>query len=136
MKKTSLLLLSTTTVYRGCRVVVPDTIKNLHAPKCNMCKHFIPGDLGQMIFASDPHTFSKCKKFGEANLISGIVNHDYADYCRSVESKCGQNGARYEFDEFYKAKKQTRKIKPILCWAAVLSPSALLFFVNFFVKAP
>jgi len=118
MKKTSLLLLSTTTVYRGCRVLVPETIKNLNNPKCFTCKHFIPDSL-------DSTRFSKCQKFGKANLVSGEITYDYSDYCRDTESKCGQNGTHYIFDEFYKAKNDMRKIKPFLTGGLILSPFIL-----------
>jgi len=134
MKKTAMLFLSTTTVYRGCRVLVPETIKNLHVPKCHMCKHFIPGDYGQIIFAHDSPTFAKCKKFGDAHLVSGKVNHDYAESCRSIESKCGTNGTRYEFDEFYKVKSDLRIIKPLLTWAAIFSPAALMGIATYLVR--
>jgi len=131
MKKTAILLLSTTTVYRGCRVLVPETIKNLHSPKCHMCKHFIPGDSANLFFASDSHAFAKCKKFGDADLVSGKIKHDYAESCRSIESKCGQNGTRYEFDEFYKAKSDLRGV---LNWTVMFSPVALIIFANYFLR--
>lgn len=134
MKKTSSLLLSTSTVYRGCRVLVPETIKNLRAPKCHTCKNFISGDLDNLLFSSDSYRFAKCKKFGKADLVSGKINYDYAESCRSVESKCGQNGTRYEFDEFNKTKTELRNLKPILSWTAIFSPLALLAFANYFSK--
>jgi hypothetical protein len=124
MKRTSLLLLSTTTVYRGCRILLPETIKNLHTPKCITCKQFIPDSL-------DSSTFSKCKKFGKANLVSGEIIYDFADSCREIESKCGQNGTHYIFDEFHKAKKDMRKILPLLKYGSILlSPVILILFAN------
>jgi hypothetical protein len=134
MKKTAFLLLSTTTVYRGCRILVPETIKNLHAPKCHTCKHFISGDLDHFLFTSNSHRFAKCKKFGDANLVSGKINHDYADSCRSTESKCGQNGTRYEFDEFHKAKSDLLLLKPFLSWAVIFSPITLVALASYFSK--
>jgi len=134
MKKTAILLLSTTSVYRGCRVLVPETIKNLHAPKCHTCKHFIPGDSAHLLFASDSHRFAKCKKFGDADLVSGKINHDYAESCRSMESKCGTNGTRYEFDEFHKAKSDLRVFKPLLSLVAIFSPAALMGIATYFAR--
>ena len=96
-----------------------------------MCKHFIPGDSAHLLFASDSHTFAKCKKFGDSDLVSGKINHDYAESCRSIESKCGQNGTRYEFDEFYKAK---RDLRGVLHWTAIFSPVALIVFANYFLR--
>ena len=123
MKRTSLLLLSTTTVYRGCRVLVPETIKNLHTPKCITCKNFIPDSF-------DSPTFSKCKKFGKANLVSGEISYDFADSCRETESKCGANGTHYIFDEFYKAKNEMRKIKPFLTGGLILLPFILFLLAK------
>jgi len=134
MKKTAMLLLPTSTVYRGCRVLVPETIKNLHAPKCHTCKHFIPESSSHFLFASDLHTFAKCKKFGNADLVSGKINHDYAESCRSIESKCGTNGTHYEFDEFYKVKSDLRIIKPLLTWVAIFSPAALMGIATYFAR--
>ena len=134
MKKTGLLLLSTTTVYRGCRVLVPETIKNLRVPKCHTCKHFISGGSDHLLIMSESHAFAKCKKFGEADLVSGKINHDYAESCRSIESKCGTNGTRYEFDEFHKAKSDVRKFKPLLSWAAIFSPAALIGIATYFAR--
>ena len=121
MKKTAMLLLSTTTVYRGCRILLPDAIKNLNTPKCITCKHFIPDSFGSP-------TLSKCSKFGKANLVSGEISYDFAESCRESESKCGTNGTQYIFDQFHKAKNDVRKIKPVLTNGLILSP---LFFIIF-----
>lgn len=123
MKRTSLLLLTDTTVYRGRRVLVPETIKNIHAPKCATCKHFIPDSL-------DSTRFSKCKKFGTANLVSGEIKYDFVDSCRETESKCGQHGKHYIFDEFHKAKNEMRKIKPFLTGGLFLSPFILILLAK------
>lgn len=121
MKRTSLLLLSTTSVYKGCRVLVTEAIKNFHTPKCITCKHFIPDSVGCP-------TFSKCSKFGKANLVSGEISYDFADSCRESESKCGTNGTHYTFDEFHKAKNDVRKIKPVLTNGLLISPLFLIVF--------
>ena len=121
MKRTSLLLLSTTTVYKGCRVLVPEAIKNLHSPKCITCRHFIPD-------SNDSPLFAKCSKFGNANLVSGEISYDFADSCRDSESKCGKTGTHYIFDEFHKTKNDVRKIKPILTNGLILSPFFLIIF--------
>jgi hypothetical protein len=125
MKRTSLLLLSTTTVYRGCRVLLPEAIKNLHTPKCITCKNFIPDSF-------DSPTFSKCKKFGKANLVSGEIAYDFADSCRETESKCGTIGTHYIFDEFHKAKNDMRKLKPFLTGGLILSPVILILFATIY----
>ena len=121
MKRSSLLLFAGTTVYKGCRVLVPQAITNLHSPKCITCKNFIPDSFGSPIF-------SKCKKFGKANLVSGEISYDFTDSCRDTESKCGTNGTHHIFDEFHKAKNDMRKIKPILTNGLLLSPFFLVIF--------
>jgi hypothetical protein len=122
MKRTSLLL-TDTTVYRGRRVLLPETIKKSYYPKCVTCKHFILDSL-------DSTRFSKCKKFGKANLVSGEIAYDFADSCREMESKCGQYGKHYAFDEYHKAKNEMIKIKPFLTGGLILSPFILILFAN------
>jgi hypothetical protein len=122
MKRTSPLLTGTT-VYRGCRILLPETIKNSYYPKCVTCKHFILDSLYST-------RFSKCKKFGKANLVSGEIAYDFADSCREMESKCGQYGKNYAFDEYHKAKNEMRKIKPFLTGGLFLSPFILILSVN------
>jgi hypothetical protein len=114
MKKAFLLLSPKTTVYRGRRILLPETIKNLNIPKCTTCKHFIPDSLVSS-------SFSKCKKFGKANLVSGELFYDFADHCRDAESKCGPNGAHYVFDEYHKVKKELIKIKPFVSISVFLA---------------
>lgn len=123
IKKTSNLL-STTTFYRGCRVVIPEPIKNLGVPKCITCKNYIP-------YAVDLDSFAKCKKFGETNLVSGEIYYDYADSCRQSESKCGTNGKYYIHDEYYRLKSEIRKVAPFAKYTLIMSPFIFLAFINF-----
>ena len=130
MKKTSFLLFAETTVYRGRRVLLPETIKNIHAPKCVTCKHFIPDSLDFSRFSGFSR-FSKCKKFGKANLVSGEIAYKFANFCRDSESICGPNGTHYAFDELYKSKNDMRKIKLFITSGGLfLSPFIFLLFVN------
>jgi hypothetical protein len=41
---------------------------------------------------------SKCKKFGEKDIITDEITYDYADSCRKYENKCGNEGKYFEQD--------------------------------------
>jgi hypothetical protein len=122
IKKTGILL-STTTVYRGCRIFVPETIKNFGAPKCITCKNYIP-------YAVNLDSFAKCKKFGVTNLVSGEIYYDYADSCRQSELKCGTNGKYYIHDEYHRLKREIIKASPFAKCTLIMSPVIFLAFIN------
>jgi len=71
-------------------------IRNQKLPICSNCVHFIehtnkyPYDP----FPSDS-LYGKCKKFGEVNIVSGIVAYDFASLCRDNNNKCGKYGSQY-----------------------------------------
>ena len=46
------------------------------------------------------YTFGKCQKFGRKNIVSGKINYNFADVCRTDEFKCGFNG-KYFVEEKY-----------------------------------
>jgi hypothetical protein len=74
-------------------------IKNKDFKPCVSCIHFIedtsnyPYDL-----SANNEKYGKCKLFGEHNLISGNVKHDYAIWCRQNVNKCGIEGKHYSFN--------------------------------------
>ena len=37
----------------------------------------------------------KCARFGEQNLVTGIMEHTYADICRKYDTKCGAKGLHF-----------------------------------------
>lgn len=67
-------------------------IKNINIPSCRNCKYFQPS-IYDTEFAS---SLNKCNKFGSKNIITDEIRNDYADSCRSDESKCGDKGAYFE----------------------------------------
>jgi len=67
-------------------------IKNINIPSCRNCKYFQPS-IYDTDFAS---SLNKCNKFGRKNIITDEILHDYADSCRSDESRCGEKGAYFE----------------------------------------
>ena len=69
-------------------------IKNIHIPSCKTCIHYKPQS-----YTADYSTLSRCKKFGEKNIISYEITYDYSDFCRKDETKCGNLAKFYEKDE-------------------------------------
>jgi hypothetical protein len=49
-------------------------------------------------------TFNICEKFGTKDIITDKITYDYADYCRKVEDKCGQEGKYFAKDPYIKLK--------------------------------
>lgn len=127
MTKTSTALLAGLKVNAKLKKFAPETIQNMHVPKCTTCKYFIPGNNDKLFFYSDPHTFAQCKKFGTADLVSNEISYDYAEICRITDTKCGTNGAYYTFGDYNKFNHDVRKVKPIFNRMLVLSPFILLF---------
>ncbi len=77
-------------------------IRNRGLSICSNCLHFIEHTNK---YPYDPiptdEQYGRCKKFGEVNLITGVIEYDLAKNCRLNVSKCGNFGSEY-----------TEKIKP------------------------
>ena len=62
-------------------------IEYSNVPSCVNCRFFI-------------HTtdlcFAKCAKFGTKNMVSGVVNHNFASICRDSSNLCREDGRYYE----------------------------------------
>jgi hypothetical protein len=80
-------------------------IENGNVPKCKDCIYL---DKNNLVVDNDIYYLSTCKKFGKANLVSGEIKHDYADFCRKDELKCGVEG-KYFVSKF----KDTPTSKPV-----------------------
>ena len=65
-------------------------IKNAENPSCCNCIHFIPYD--------NDYSLSKCKKFGDKNIITDEITNYYASNCRTNEEKCGLSGKYFELN--------------------------------------
>ena len=65
-------------------------IRNKSIPICSNCLHFIEHKNN---YPYDPipsnEKFGRCKKFGEVDMVSGIIKYDLAIHCRLNDSKCG-----------------------------------------------
>jgi hypothetical protein len=71
-------------------------IRNKKLPICSECVHFIEHTNN---YPYDPITsnerYGKCKKFGEVNMITGIIENDFASDCRLDNNKCGKFALEY-----------------------------------------
>ena len=77
-------------------------IRNKAVPICSNCLHFIEHTNN---YPYDPipsnEIYGRCKKFGETNMVTGVIEYDLASNCRLNESKCGKFGS--EFNEKIKS---------------------------------
>lgn len=71
-------------------------IRNKELPICANCIHFITHTNN---YPYDPlpndAVSGRCKKFGEVNMITGLIEYDFAKYCRQDSNKCGKSGSEY-----------------------------------------
>ena len=81
--------------YRG--VWIKTFIRNQDLPICNTCVHFLPNTTNYPDDARPDDTlYGRCKKFGETNCVTGIVEYDFAIRCRNEVTKCGKLASEYE----------------------------------------
>jgi len=71
-------------------------IRNKALPICVKCLHFIEYKNN---YPYDPiprnEQYGRCKKFGEVNMITGVIEYDLASNCRLNDSKCGKFGSEF-----------------------------------------
>lgn len=70
-------------------------IRHSSHPPCKECRNFLPNKSGT--FSSE---FGKCGLYGEKNLLSGVVAHEYATSVREDKAKCGPEGIDYVAEPF------------------------------------
>jgi len=70
-------------------------IRNINIPSCKKCIYFIPAPYN-FDFTSN---FNKCAKFGEKDIVTDKINHDFAELCRQDETNCGKEGKYFEEEE-------------------------------------
>ena len=68
-------------------------IKNINLPSCRNCIYYQYKNLNP-----DFSSINKCEKFGEKDIVNGMIKYDYANSCRENESKCGKEGKYFEED--------------------------------------
>ena len=64
-------------------------IRNKELPICSNCLHFIERENDY------PYDGYRCKKFGEMNIITGVIKYDLAAVCRLDDDMCGEEGDQY-----------------------------------------
>ena len=73
-------------------------IRNKALPICSNCVHFIEHTNN---YPYDPipsnERYGKCKKFGEVNMITGVIEYDLASTCRINDNKCGIFGSEFTY---------------------------------------
>ena len=71
-------------------------IRNKELPICLKCVHFIE-HTNNYPYVPIPSNeqYGKCKKFGEVNMITGLIEHDLASDCRLNDDKCGKFASEY-----------------------------------------
>ena len=70
-------------------------IKNINLPECRNCKHFI----AKKCDSQDSNykiEVGRCSLFGTKNVVTGIIEHDYATTCRIFAHECGKYANYYE----------------------------------------
>ena len=72
-------------------------IRNIGLPICVNCIHFIEykNNYPYDPFPND-NLDGRCKKFGEIDSITGVIEYDFARHCRNNEKKCGKTGTEYK----------------------------------------
>ena len=66
-------------------------IINSKVPICKNCVYFKPYKNDEKIY-----DLGKCTKFGKMDILSGIIEYNYAYTCRISNDLCSFNGTYYE----------------------------------------
>jgi len=78
------------------RLFLKKYIKNIELPVCSKCVYFIENKINYSHNSiTDNYLYGRCKKFGEINIVTGVIEHDFAYHCRMNNYKCGNSGKEY-----------------------------------------
>ena len=71
-------------------------IRNRELPICSNCLHFMEHK-NNYPYDEVPcdYQYGRCNKFGQVNLVTGVIEFDLARDCRFNISKCGNFGSEY-----------------------------------------
>ena len=65
-------------------------IRNKSLPICSKCIYFIE-------YPDKRYPIpSRCELFGEADIINGYIEYDFAEVCRIDSRKCGKEGKHHK----------------------------------------
>jgi len=128
MKLTLLFLLS---IFKPDKIVKLDKIiENINIPSCKNCVFYKPDN-----FNSDfTSRFNKCEKFGKKNIITDEITYNYADYCRSDENMCGNEGKYFEEEKKIKLKIDKHKLITNLPFSLPILLIALNLFLQVLLR--
>ena len=72
-------------------------IKNTNLPICINCLYFIEHKNNYPYDPiSDDKLYGRCKKFGEIDFVTGLIEYNFAKDCRDDINKCGKIGSEYK----------------------------------------
>jgi len=75
-------------------------IRNKEFPVCSNCLYYIEHTNNYPYDSlPDNKKHGKCKKFGEVNIITGVIEYDFANDCRNNMNKCGKNALEYTYKQ-------------------------------------
>jgi hypothetical protein len=102
-------------------------IRNNDFPACKNCIHYRP-----RLFSNDfTSTLNKCDQFGEKNIISDEITYDYADMCRSEESKCGKEGREFKKEPLIILKRFKHAVfRPVTIFCSL----SVVYLVSYYIK--
>jgi hypothetical protein len=75
-------------------------IFNNQIPSCKNCIYYNPDWLNKEF----TNPYNKCAKFGEKDIVTGIITYEFAEQCRKDESKCGLVGKYFVEDQHIQSK--------------------------------
>ena len=102
-------------------------IKNINLPSCKNCIYYQTKNLNP-----DFSSLNKCEKFGEKDIVNGMIKYDYANSCREKESKCGKEGKYYIEDTNF-IMKRLKIVKNVLVENAPYLALAVLVATYFWL---
>lgn len=135
MRVPSLLLSSSLLRLPSLLFCVPNSeqiIKNVNVNPCVNCVFYKPSTFRK--FTSE---FSKCKKFGEKDIITGVINYSYADSSRNNQGKCGIEGRYFVQESETKIKLKLLKSfllrPPNIFWGIIIIFNLYSFYKIFLI---
>ena len=82
-------------MFRPTYFLMKSFIQNIEYPFCVNCIHFLD-HIGEYPYTRVNNINGRCKIFGKANLITGLIKYESAIDCRHDDDKCGIEGQEYE----------------------------------------
>ena len=73
---------------------------NQKKPLCVNCINFIQAQPILNDNNLNNKYYGKCSKFMKHNLVTGDYTYEYADVCRTMKNKCGENGKLFKQNPF------------------------------------